>query len=671
MMGMASLAAVSATSYSYFLYQHYQSLWNQSSAVLIGSQLSELSQLTFQFDQQEVEMPIIVRPHIKPVRVLARNSIQKKAKVGELVWNSNVVSFSGVEKESLKKETWSIEQYVHHWLTKSFVLAAGGTLEEHLPHENETKKVSRALASRSEKINDQSVSIEYPIKPLDIQEVSQTNQFEETSPVSIDQSIHEKQPNQGSETHRIVNAKNYNLSLGEAYVIINKEESTEPLKSKAVAIQTANLKNENSLVHNTDSSLPMHMQSMQKSAQKVEEGSEYSNSQFGYSGHITKAFTGGEYPLDGVSIQIMGTPWIIKTDANGYFHFDGLTVEGVLPVWISKEGYFSRRVDLLKNKPANVELLLNASIDKIVQNQKLNIEPSSGAVFGQLINPQHPNQSMEGFQVELIGHEDQIKPIYFDQSGSPTFKTQSTAQRGDFLWLGLSPGSYTMRISDRAGNIFAHQDFYLNENEGIVKKWSIGELRKVNGYIQNALTQQPVANALVKIDEKGFTTKTDERGYFEFPEQYWDCGHNTFLAVEKNGYYAHQIEYSCNDQSRKNHYYLFSAANIDAMAKEAQLELDPHEGILIGNYKYKKSLRFQLWGPNEIQDQNGLRGRDYYFEKDGILNPERGSTSKNGNYVIFNAPEGPSYLQAFDKKQNVLLFWPIQIKPSHVTVHAR
>lgn len=79
----------------------------------------------------------------------------------------------------------------------------------------------------------------------------------------------------------------------------------------------------------------------------------------------------------------------------------------------------------------------------------------------------------------------------------------------------------------------------------------------------------------------------------------------------------------------------------------------------------------QLWGPDETTPGNSGRGMDFYLEEDGVLNAGRNRTTKTGNFVILDAPEGLSYVQAFNKDGWTLSYWPIYTSASTVNVYAQ
>ena len=43
----------------------------------------------------------------------------------------------------------------------------------------------------------------------------------------------------------------------------------------------------------------------------------------------------------------------------------------------------------------------------------------------------------------------------------------------------------------------------------------------------------------------------------------------------------------------------------------------------------------------------------------------------NGNFVIMGAPEGLSYIQAFNKEGETLSYWPVYLAPSTINIYSQ
>jgi hypothetical protein len=65
------------------------------------------------------------------------------------------------------------------------------------------------------------------------------------------------------------------------------------------------------------------------------------------------------------------------------------------------------------------------------------------------------------------------------------------------------------------------------------------------------------------------------------------------------------------------------------------------------------------------------RGKDFYFGNDGVLDPYLEKTSKNGNFLFLEGPDGLSYMQAFSKDGRTLSIWPVLTSASTVNVYTQ
>ncbi|MBI3556384.1 MAG: hypothetical protein HY074_08995 [Deltaproteobacteria bacterium] len=167
------------------------------------------------------------------------------------------------------------------------------------------------------------------------------------------------------------------------------------------------------------------------------------------------------------------------------------------------------------------------------------------------------------------------------------------------------------------------------------------------------------------------TATTNARGQFVLGPLFVDCATLNYLQVDKSGFYRNRVDYACARQEASSDYYGFSAASVDSTATEAAVQLTGTAGIVIGHVGYRDSVKMQLWGPEEMNPDSAGRGKDFYFDLDGVLNPSRNRTAKSGNFAILDAPEGISYMQAFSADNRTLSFWPVYISASTVNVYVQ
>lgn len=388
-----------------------------------------------------------------------------------------------------------------------------------------------------------------------------------------------------------------------------------------------------------------------------------------FGGHVTEAFSGGEKIVENALVQILGTPWSTKTDSSGSFVFDKIKVAGVLPVIITKDGYLKRRVDLKENALVDIELVTeNVEIGSAVAAGVS--KGNDGAfLFGQLTSSR--DEVIEAMKVEIEG-PGKAAPVYLDVNGAPNSKLTSTTSRGQFMFLNLQPGTYLVTIIDALGLERAPHVVHVSAREGLVRKFSLGEQRIIQGRILNAAANDaPVGSAGVQLVGNRKQVVTDASGRFTLGPLYVDCSAANYLQVEKSGYYRNRIDYGCNDTSTNQGYYVFPASHVDGLANEAQADLKSVSAAIIGHVGFNQSVKMQLWGPEEMNLESNARGKDFYFDTDGVLNISRNRTSSNGNFAILDAPEGISYIQAFSKDNRTLSFWPVFLSPSTLNVYAQ
>ncbi|MEW6057930.1 MAG: hypothetical protein AB1540_15080 [Bdellovibrionota bacterium] len=389
-----------------------------------------------------------------------------------------------------------------------------------------------------------------------------------------------------------------------------------------------------------------------------------------FTGVVREAFTSGAQPVAGAFVQILGTPWSTSTNENGFFRFDEAHIEGVLPIVITKQGYLKRRVDLRMNQTVEVELVSEnaVSISSIAAKETKHV--GAGFIFGQLVA--EDNETVAGFRVDVFGPVF-AKPIYLDEKGVPNQSLTATSSHGQFLVLNVKQGSYLIAAVDAKGVERAPHLLHISDNEGLVRRLSLGTRRHIHGRVFNATaTNASIDAAEVRLLGSSQTVTTDRSGRFSLGPIYVDCSEMNYLQVEKSGFYRNRIDFACGKSEREERrLYAFSAAHVDGLAFESQMRLSSMSSVILGHASFNTSVKMQLWGPEEIDASANPRGRDFYFDNDGILNTERNRTSRNGNFVILNAPEGMSYVQSFNKENKTLSFWPVYLSPSTVNVYVQ
>lgn len=386
-----------------------------------------------------------------------------------------------------------------------------------------------------------------------------------------------------------------------------------------------------------------------------------------FGGQLFEAFSPTHSTIVGATVQILGTDWIEHTDQSGRFSFSKINVNGVLPVVIYKDGYLKRRVDLQPQQSMNIELVSqnSAMLTASVADEK--VDPANGFVFGQLVDPL--GGTVETLKVEVTGPAP-AHPIYLDDKGIPNKQQQFASTRGQFVLLNVVPGTYVLTITDPFGVERSPHVIHIGSREGLVRRFSIGTSTFIRGNVMNATANSaPVGDATVQLLGSAKTAKTDSNGTFTLGPIYVDCDDLNFVQVDKSGYYRNRIAYECNSTNQVNSIFIFAAGYIDSLGVEAQTPLNPLNGIIVGHVKFRQSVKMQLWGPDEVSPTSTVRGKDYYFDTDGVLNSALNRTTKSGNFAVLDAPEGLSYLQAFGKSNNTLSFRPLFISPSTVNVY--
>lgn len=388
-----------------------------------------------------------------------------------------------------------------------------------------------------------------------------------------------------------------------------------------------------------------------------------------FSGKVVEAFTGGARPVANAEVQILGTQWVVRTDVEGRFAFNDINVDGVLPVVITKKEYLKRRVDLVARFGSVVELVSENSVGMSAMAAGQARSPSGGFIYGQLATLS--GEPLDGMKVEISG-PGMPRPVYVDANGIPNFRLTATSSRGQFMVLNANAGTYLVAATDSLGRERAPHIVHLGENEGLVRKFSLGEEKYIKGRVLNAAANgAPVDKAHVQLLGSLKTAQTASDGRFTLGPVFVDCASPNYVQFEKPGYYRNRVDFACSGAAERA-FYVFPAAHLDAIAVEANQPLDANTGIVMGHASFKASVKMQLWGPEELNPESGgSRGKDFYFDKDGILNPSRNRTGTNGNFTILDAPDGLSYMQAFSKDNKTLSFWPIYISPSTVNVYVQ
>ncbi|MGE4232156.1 MAG: hypothetical protein AB7F43_02405 [Bacteriovoracia bacterium] len=429
---------------------------------------------------------------------------------------------------------------------------------------------------------------------------------------------------------------------------------------------------------NTEALAQHFAKEMQNSATAVDR--EKKNEVLPFSGQILEAFTSGRQPVVGARIQILGTDWTTTSDEEGYFSFSEFTVNGVLPVLISKEGYLKRRIDLKEKQQVQVELLSQNSAQVNFLALGVQPDPDSAFLFGQLVSS--AGENVDGLSIELLAngeeeHSGQAVPIpvFFDAQGAPDTALHRTSHRGQFLFVNVRPGTYLLKMTDAFGQSRASHIVHLSANEGVVRKYNTGSQKLIEGKV--SLENQGIAGALVKMLGSQFSVKTDPNGEYHLGPIYVDCGELSYLEVvsPNNAFRKTRADFVCSNmgvKESKRDIFVYSNARVDSLSEEAGVASSG--GTILGHVSFNRSVKMQLWGPDEADTvfknpSAGLRGKDFYFSKNGMINENLNRTTRNGFFMILDAPSSLSYIQAFDKNNNAISFWPILTESQVVNVY--
>ncbi len=383
-----------------------------------------------------------------------------------------------------------------------------------------------------------------------------------------------------------------------------------------------------------------------------------------FHGKVLEGFTGGKRVVAGAEVQILGTSLVAESDANGEFEFKNVNVKGVLPILVSKKGYLMRRVELKEGVAASFELVPEngVAISAIAAGETRT--EGMGFVFGELTSSD--GSSTAGKRIEVSGPAD-VTRVYLNERGIPDKALTATSSRGQFVLINVHPGSYLISILDERGQERAPHIIYVGGEEGILRGFDMGTKMTIQGRVLNATASAPVEQAQVQFLGNSIISTADRAGRYSLGPVYVDCGENNYLQVERSGYYRNRLDFSCRNSSPD--LYVFSAGYIDQLGGEAKVVLKADKGVVVGNVSFKQSVKMQLWGPEERKIVNSLRGKDFYFDRDSVLNSTRNRTAANGNFTILDAPDGLSYIQAFSKDEKTLSYWPILLAPSTVNVY--
>lgn len=409
---------------------------------------------------------------------------------------------------------------------------------------------------------------------------------------------------------------------------------------------------------------------------------------FTFSGQVFEAFTQGKEEISEAMVQIVGlgeegqTP----TDRQGRFEFSKLSMAGVLPVVISKQGYLNSRVDLRPEKAGRVELVTKESVLRAATSIGKSVTEGSGFLFGEIEKQYDEDAELtHGFRIGLMGIVD-AGVVYLDDEGVPNLELKSTARSGQFMILNMQPGTYVLTVSDSKGFARAPHLIHILQNEGLVKKISLGRPVQVNGkivdigrIIEKKRHGKPLSGARVELLGTGRSAVAGTDGSFWIPDVYVDCDDlGNYLQIEDERVYRTLVPYRCEKSEFSTTIKIFNAHTVKAHVHDADSVLASEQSIVLGRVNFNRPVKVQLWGPEEVSsdDFKNERGTDFYFENDGRIESRRHRTTKNKNFMILNGPDGLSYLQvfnkqAFNKHGQTLLYWPLLLLPSSVTVYTQ
>lgn len=386
-----------------------------------------------------------------------------------------------------------------------------------------------------------------------------------------------------------------------------------------------------------------------------------------FSGVVAEAFSSSRRAVADARVQILGTDFSVQTDQSGRFVFKNISVNGMLPVVITKDGYLKRRVDLRPKRPAELELVNHnaVALSAIAADEK---HDTDGAfIFGQLAG--NNSESVEAMKVEVTGPS-MARAIYLDANGIPNKQQMFTSARGQFMLLNVVPGTYVLNVLDAFGNERAPHIVHVGRYEGVVRKFNVGQMRFIRGKVMNAMANSAnVGGATVQMLGSSKVVETAADGSFLLGPVYVDCSEPAYLQVDKNGFYRNRLDYTCDAGDASRSLFVFSKSYVDGVAIDAQSPLNAAHGIMLGHVSFNHSVKMQLWGPDELSPTSAARGKDFYLDTDGVLNSGLNRSTKNGNFAILEAPEGLSYIQAFSTDNKTLSFWPVMLSPSTVNVY--
>jgi hypothetical protein len=389
-----------------------------------------------------------------------------------------------------------------------------------------------------------------------------------------------------------------------------------------------------------------------------------------FSGHVSEAFTSGARSVADADVQVIGGPLTARTDDAGNFRFDGVNVQGVLPVVITKSGYLKRRIDLKPGVAASIELISENSVGLAAVAAGESLQTGASFVFGELIGGS-AGETSEGSKIEIAGPSVPTL-VYLDQNGIPNHSLTATSARGQFMLLNVKAGTYLITPIDAFGRERASHILYVGENEGVVRKFSLGTSMIITGRIFNAAAvNAPVDGATVQFLGSLKTATTSRDGSFALGPVYVDCSELSYLQVEKSGFYRNRIDFACGTGNASRALYVFSASYVDGITIDASTKISPSSGMVLGHVNFNRPVKLQLWGPEEINPGSASRGKDFYFDNDGVINGIRSRTNQNGNFAIIDAPDGFSYIQTFDKNNRTLSIWPILTSTGTVNVYVQ
>ncbi len=393
-----------------------------------------------------------------------------------------------------------------------------------------------------------------------------------------------------------------------------------------------------------------------------------------FSFQIFSGFTHGETPVVRAQTQILGSPAVEVSNAQGVVSFGALKVSGILPVHIEAPDYLPRNVEILSSTQKGgsiqiVELLSRNTLRAFEIRAGESQNSDRGLFFGQLVS--EVAEDLAGFEMTLtqLDHpEINFQSRYIGADGVLETQAKSSTQEiGQFLFMNVQPGAYLLSArhpikGDRAPHIIN-----VSAGEGIIQKINLGRPLKVTGHVVDATTQsKPLQGAEVQLLGVAGKVETSKAGDFDWQGAYVDCFSKNYLQIQKPGFYRNRVEFICNEQ--KNAYYVFPQTYVDSAAADAEMNLDSRAAFISGHIKANQSLRMQLLGAGEITPSQEYRGFDFYFDNDGSLNPDKNHTVENGNFVFVNAPSGLSYIQAVDRDNKSVMFSPVFLSESTISV---